>query len=194
MKRFFVLMLSLIMVISLIGCGETGKISENFGVAKEPGNTAYESGKIEGSVYTSCYGLTFEKPDNWVYTTEEELASVPMQEGVYYDMLCQDPETGSHVLVMYEDLLAVKGNATVTEEQYIEVVSQSLYGSGFMMVDGGTASVCGKDFEYVIAYGESEDITVQQGSYIRKEDRIMVSVIALAFNGDSLEDIIKCFK
>ncbi len=192
MKKILALILMVCMVSLLAGCGSN--ISNKFGVAKEGENERPEIGTVEGNLYKSSYGIEFEKPDSWEYATVEELASIETQAGVYYDMLCQDLETGSHILVMYENLIDARGTLTITEDEYIETVSNSLYNGGLMEVGRGETSVSGKAFKYIEAYGEAENVSLTQGSYIRKEGNIMISVIVAAFNDDDLTDIMKCFK
>ena len=206
MKRIFALILVLIMSVSLMGCGEKHKeiqISDKFPVAKAPVKTVYEAGKIVGNVYESSFGIKFEKPENWEYLTDEEIKKIPTQEGVHYDLGCQNAESGSNVFVMYEDLIAVAGNATISEEQYINVITQGLVGNGFLIADSGKANIGGKEFQYVTAMidnsdspeiEESEVISIEQSSYIRKEGEVMISVIAMAFNEDNTEDIMKNFE
>lgn len=206
MKRIFALILVLIMSVSLMGCGEKHKeiqISDKFPVAKAPVKTVYEAGKIVGNVYEGSFGIKFEKPENWEYLTDEEIKMIPTQEGVHYDLGCQNAESGSNVFVMYEDLIAVAGNATISEEQYINVITQGLVGNGFWVTDSGKANIGGKEFQYVTAMidnsdspeiEESEVISIEQSSYIRKEGEVMISVIAMAFNEDNTEDIMKNFE
>ena len=201
MKRIFVLMLVLIMGLSLIGCGN--KISKEFEIAKESASKVIATGKIEGDVYTHEFGIRFEKPENWVYSTEEELAQMESQEGIVYDMFCQNVDTGSQVLVLYEDLLETTGNNTLTEEQYMEVVSNNLYRGGFMIMDVGKKELCGKEYEYLSAYteheytseaGTAEIMTINQISCLRKEGGVMISVIIMSFGEENIDDIVKYFK
>lgn len=191
MRKLSALILALILVLSFTGCGEKREVE----YAKAPEASVPEKGTIEGNVYTGALsGLVFNKPEGWVYATDEEIASVEAPEGVFYDMMCQDPVTGSQVAVMYEELLITAGNIAVTADKYIEGIGEGLYNSGMEIYDEKDYELGGKTYKSVTVYGESEDISVMQCSLARKEGSKMISVVAVAFNGESVEDILNYFE
>ena len=189
MKKALALLLVLAVFAGFTGCGKT---SGEVNYAKEPDFAIPERGKIEGNVYESEYsGIRFEKPDGWKYATNEELGSVDSGAGSTYEMLCQDPETGSHVAIIYEELLITAGNITVTEEEYIDAISENMYNSGLDIMNNGDMTIGGKGYKFVEVYGESEEISINQYSIARKAGNIMISVIITAFNDDSASDILE---
>ncbi len=61
--RFFALVLAALMLTALVSC-------DTAAAAKK-----YSRGTVDGNVFTSTFsGLTFTKPDDWVYYTDEEIA------------------------------------------------------------------------------------------------------------------------
>ena len=192
MKRIFALIFALVMVLSLAGCGAgNGEVK----YAEAPEVVIPEKGKITDNVYENSFaGIKFNKPENWIYATEDELSTLEAAEGVYYDMVAQNPETGSQVAVMYDDLLLTVGNIAITEEKYIESIAEGLSNSGLMVMDEADVEIGGKTYKSVTVYGEAEDISVTQQSMARKEGAKMVSIAVVAFNEDSVEDIIEYFE
>lgn len=192
MRKLFALILALIMVLSFTGCngGET-----EVKYAESPEVVIPEKGKITGDIYESSFaGIKFTKPENWVYATDDELSTLEAAEGVYYDMVAQNPVTGSQIAVMYDDLLITAGNIALTEEKYIESIAEGLSNTGLMIMDEEDVKIGDKTYKSVTVYGETEDISVTQQSIARKEGTKMISIAVVAFNDDSISDIMACFE
>ena len=215
MKKLLALLLSFVMILSFAGCAvfvkegketqgkeegnatqaNTSEESGEVKYAKAPEASVPKKGKIEGNLYTSSLGnIVFEKPDNWEYATDEELASVQMGNGVYYDMACQDLETGSQIFVLYEELLLTKGVITSTADEYIKEISEGLYNSGLSIMSQDDKIIGENTYKSVTAYGEAEDFSVEQCSMAYKEGNTMVSIVVVALNDDSVEDILAYIK
>lgn len=192
MKRLSAVILTLAIAFTLVGCG---KDSREVKYAESPSATIPEKGKITGDLYESAFAdLTFTKPEGWEFATDEEKASLEAGEGMYYDMLCQDPETGSQVAVIFEEVLLTVGNIAITEDEYIEAISEGLYNSGLEVLSQEDKEVGENTYKTVTVYGESEELTVMQTSMARKVGNTMISVIAVAFNDDNIYDILDYFE
>ena len=109
-------------------------------------------------------------------------------------MVAQNPVTGSQIAVMYDDLLITAGNIALTEEKYIESIAEGLSNTGLMIMDEEDVKIGDKTYKSVTVYGETEDISVTQQSIARKEGTKMISIAVVAFNDDSISDIMACFE
>lgn len=191
MKKILSFMLAGVIAFSFAGCSrEEGEVK----YAEAPSASMPDKGVIDGDKYESTYAnLKFVKPEGWVFATEEEIATIEAGDGVYYDMVCQNPETGSQVAVMFEETLLTLGNIAITEDKYIEAISEGLYNSGLDVISQEDKKIGEDNYKSVTVYGESEELTVMQTSLARKKGNTMISVIAVAFNDDVVDDILKCF-
>lgn len=191
MKKTVALILAGIVAFAFQGCS---KINPDLEYATAPDVSLQEKGSWDGNVYKNDSAeLIYEKPESWIAATDEELSSVKSAEGMFYDMLCQDPSTGSQISVSHEELLLTTGSITITEDEYIEALAENFYNSGMDVLDRGEVEICGNTYKTVTVYGESEDLIVTQCSMIRKVGNTMISVIAVAFNEDSIDDIMSGF-
>ena len=88
----------------------------------------------------------------------------------------------------------LKGNVTLSEEKYIESIAEGLSNTGLMIMDEADVKIGDKTYKSVTVYGETEDISVTQQSLARKEGAKMISIAVVAFNDDSISDIMACFE
>ncbi len=190
MKKILALVLCVVVCLSVSGCGEKKEVQ----YAKAPEASVPAKGAWDGNVYTNSFSeLTFEKPEGWISATDDELATLDVAEGVFYDMMCQDPETGSQVAIMHEELLLTTGSITITEDMYIESLSESFYNSGLEVISQEDVTIGENTYKSVMVYGEAEDISMTQYSIVRKVGNTMVSIMVVAFNDTDIEEIIAYF-
>ncbi len=131
MKKIFALILVLVLTVSLAGCGK-----------EEPINKSLSKGVIDGNVYTNEYiGLTFTKPDSWIYSTDEEISEIMgatydlVDSSDYeaavsnlvsvFDMMARDPETGNNANIVFENL-SLSSSEDITVDEYIEISKANL--------------------------------------------------------------------
>lgn len=185
MKKVIALLMCLVMI-PAVGCTK-----QDVKYAEAPEKVNAEKGAWEGDVYKGGFtGLTFTLPQGWEKVTEEELSeAMGEKDGITYDMMCQNESTGSHVMISYEELLKTAGKSSITEEDYLKIVSDNLYNMGFDVSDISETTLCGKTFYLVRAYGEGDGFRVNQYSLVRYEKGYMISVIINAVNDDSFESI-----
>lgn len=190
MKKIITAALSVLMLFSLTSCTE-----RELTYAESPDRTVAERGKIEDGAYKGNFTeLEFRIPDGWECLTDEELLEITGDaQGLTYDMMCQNNQTGSVVAVLYEDLLKSAGTNRITEEEYIKAVSENLYSMGLSVSEGEDITLGENRFLMLRAHGESEDITLDQCSLARKRDGYMISVIVTAANGDDADVILNSF-
>lgn len=213
MKKIVALLLATVMVFLLVACGSTKKDDDI--KQDDPIQTKEVSrGSIEGDVYTSEFlGLSFTKPESWVYSTDEEIAAA-MNLGVdiflgenfkdavennpsLFDMMAVDIITRSNINIVFENLS--KTFATnITVEQYIQALKAQLANLSGMKVTFPEA------FE-TVKLGETEftkvdcTVTVQGSSmkqiyYLNKVDKFMRSVIVTIPSGYTAEQIEAMFQ
>ncbi|MDO5478905.1 MAG: hypothetical protein Q4G23_07035 [Clostridia bacterium] len=191
MKRILALILVAVLAFAFAGCAEkSGEVK----YAEAPETSMPEKGKITGDTYESTFAdITFTKPEGWIFATDEEIAGIEAGDGIYYDMVCQNPDTGSQVAVMFEETLLTIGNVAITEDEYIKAISEGLYNSGLEVISQEDKKIGEENYKSVTVYGEAEELTVMQTSLARKKGNTMISVVAVAFNEDNIDDILKCF-
>lgn len=120
MRRF----LALLQIICLLGllpaCGtESEKVEfENETTETQMAETKeFSRGTINGDVYSNQFiGISFTKPELWVYSTDEEIANLMgisaevLEDGNFimeasklntiYDMMVQDAMTGNNIIIL----------------------------------------------------------------------------------------------
>ena len=192
MKKIFALLLVLGLSVSLAGCN-----------AKEVINKSLSRGVVDGNVYTSEYiGLTFTKPDTWVYATDEQMNELMgasaelMGQTDYeaavsdllsiYDMQVTDPATNNNINIVYENL-KLNGNESMTEEQYIEFVKQNLGSIAELTYSFGeieNATLGGVEFKKILCDVDySGIISMKQVMYIKNIDGFMCGITVTIADG-----------
>lgn len=209
MKRMLLMVMMICMLGGLIGCSAGGKDKETEAPTKE-----ISRGTVDGDVYTSEFiGISFTKPELWVYSTDEEIAAA-MQVGAeildvenfsaeaaklssVYDMMAKDLMTGNNINVTFENL-KVSGSSNITVEQYIKVFEDLMIEQAAMMnYQFGEAEKCKlgeQDFYRVPAEGNYLSIDFDQYIYIRKEGTYMIVITLSLFDGSDVATYEAMFK
>ncbi len=189
MKKTLSILILICMLFSLAACGK-----KEVQYAKEPESSIPEKGHWTDNVFKSDYAdLTFEMPEGWISAKDDELLKL-QTEGIYYDFMCQKEETGSQVALMFEELLLTEGSIAITEDEYIEMLSDSFSYSGMQVVETKDITLGKENYKAITVYGEADDFSVTQCSMVRKKGNTMISVIVTALNDDNIEDTLKFFK
>ena len=213
MKKFLALTLAVVMALLLVSCASVPSNND-----EQPDDSKKASelsrGTIEGDVYTSEYlGLSFTKPESWVYSTDEEIAAA-MNLGVemflgenfknavennpsIYDMMVVDTITRSNINVGFENLS--KTFATnITVEQYAQALKAQLSNVSGMTVtfpESFDAVKLGEtEFTKVDCTITLQGISMKQVYYLNKADNFMRFVIATIPSGYTVEQIEAMFQ
>lgn len=190
MKKTLLILLIIAFIFSFTGCTK-----RELKYAKEPLASIPEKGTWTDSVYRNDFAnITFQKGEDWKSATDDELSKLQAADGIYYDLVCQHEKTGSQITVMTEELLLTEGNITITEEEYIQKLSEAFTSSGMEVIAMEDITLGDEVYKSLTVYGESEDFKVTQCSAVRKKGNTMISVIFTAFNDDSVFDMLKYFK
>ncbi len=239
MKRILAILLVLTMLLSFASCGsetsddkdtekekitETDKKDNNEenkedeekpDSGNENTNVKISRGKINGNVYKNTFlNLTFTKPSDWNYATDEEIAATMNiavdffkeeyaqgleealeKNGSVYDMLAKTPDGGSNVIISYENLSKV-GYDEVTAMDYAEILELQL--TNMTTYDIDLEEPYEKTFlgeKYVIIDSASTvyGVTVYQRYYVRKVDKYMAAIIITSQSEKGLDDVEKMF-
>ncbi|MBR6725845.1 MAG: hypothetical protein IKL81_02520 [Clostridia bacterium] len=204
MKKITALILAILMAVSLLACNNDTSVDKGTDGAQQEAKLT--RGTIAGNVYTTDYlGFSFEKPETWVYSTDEEIAATLNfsietfldnsfkealeKSGTIYDMMVTDTLTSTNIIVGYESLPL----SNITEDQYFEAMKQQLQNvTGYTVdfPDEYEKITLGKnEFTKAVCVTTVYDSTITQVYYVRKVDQCMAFVIATIPAGYAVSDI-----
>lgn len=206
MKKFLAILLALVMLVSFAACSAEEAVKD----LAEISNKKITRGTIDGNVYSSEYAqFTFTKPDDWNYSTDEELAALINSSsdmisassfektladaGSVYDMMAKDDVTGSNIMVMFENLTVTNAGRSVTAEEYLDILKENLAGQttdmtyNFMAQEDVT--IGGNEYLKATFTVTIATSILSQVYYMRAIDNVMCVIISTPANGVTAEDI-----
>lgn len=225
MKKIVTLCLALILGLLLVACTtppenvippENETTPENVTPPENETtpNPELSRGTVENGVYQNEFlGVSFNKPELWVYLTEEEIAAQMnlaadklLNENLketlennpsIIDMMVIDPVSRSNLNVTYENL--AKALATnITVEQYIEVFKQQMSGMVGMTVtftgEPETVKLGNVEFTRLLCNTTTNGVQMKQAVYLRKIDTYMISVSVTVVSGYTIAEIEAMFE
>lgn len=213
MKKFLALTLAVVMALLLVSCASAP--SNNDEQPDDSKKAAEISrGTIEGDVYTSEYlGLSFTKPESWVYSTDEEIAAA-MNLGVemlldenlknalennpvIYDMMVVDTITRSNINVGFENLSKTFAS-NITVEQYVEALKAQLANASGLTVTFPesleTVKLGETEFTKLDCSVTTQGVSMKQVYYLKKVDKFMCYIIVTIPSGYTVEQIEAMFQ
>ena len=116
MKKIFVLIAAIMLLLCLCACGGTDKLPIiedntddavlNEAEAKEPPTRESIAGTYSGDVYENGYmSYKFTKPSDWEYSSEEDIAELfdgaGLDDSSFCDMMVIDSATGNNINIIY---------------------------------------------------------------------------------------------
>lgn len=207
MKKWLALLLAAMMALALVACGDTPANNDNDNKDNDTKTEEFARGSWDGNVYTNdSLNLTVTVPDGWKIATDEELAAIMgitidslTEQGVSeeflkaqntYEMMAQDPNYGTNVIVMAENLAVSVGGTSYDEKAYSDVIINTLpaeYGYEFSEPETVTVG----DRQYYLVQGVAKEGALGQDFLFTRIGNHMVSVIlsyspALVENADLL--------
>lgn len=215
MKKILAILMALSMVFSLAACGEKDndddkkdkKDKTSLSLETDENNNdetaefiELSRGVINGNTYTNAFiGVSFTKPSDWTFASEEELAStfslaedlfdMDIEEALennvlFYDAMAKAP-TGENVMFGFESLEATN-SVGITVEEYLSNVKTGLLSSGlnysFDLIN--KTELSGKTFDSLVAYAETNGVEIYQKYYVAIEGEVVV-FIAVTVNNES---------
>ena len=192
MKKFLALLLAIVMLSALVGCG----------------GAELTRGVVEGDVYKNeSLGLNFNKPSSWVYSTDEEIAESmgaaadilggDLKEALeknptIYDMMVVDSLTRTNINVGFENLSKTL-SSNITVEQYVDSLKEQFSKITEMTVtvhDGlETVKLGETEFTKFVCDTKMSGVKMTQVYYLRKIDNYMAFVIVTITRGYTVADI-----
>lgn len=218
MKKLLALLLAASLIALTTACsdnkgnGEDTKAGDDTTVNSTE-KVEFSRGTIDGDVYNNAFlGFKFTKPESWVYSTDEEIASAMgmgaealgkdykellESNAAVFDMMVVDSLTGSNINVTYENL-SKSFSTNITVEQYIDAVEQQLSGLADATFDISdefeTVTLGANEYTRVIMETTMYGIDMQEVYYLRKMDTYMSGIIVTIVDGYSIEDIEAMFE
>ncbi len=156
-----------------------------------------ERGETTDTAYTNeSLGITFTKPLNWTFYTDEQIAELmDISADMYKDkdliksaditsvidfMAVKNGNT-NNVNLSIENL-AVTGNKKITEEEYLEItkknINEQVAGMSYTFSESKTVKLGEEEYLMIEASCNYSGIQLTQFIYVRKVDKFMVCVTA----------------
>lgn len=190
---------------------ETEALSET--AAPEPVAKTFSRGKWSGRTFTSDYaGLTFTLPDGgWKIYSDAELAEYMdvsldesgmsvseqdlIQQSNIIDVIVEEPETVSSIMLVYENLALNPAAMDITVEEYAESIAEDLRNDedfDYRIDELTTATLCG--MEYVMLHVSIDEYGLDQTSLIRREGDMMVDLTLTGVGIESINAMLDMFE
>lgn len=163
-----------------------------------------EKGKTDGNIYTSTtLGITFEKPAAWAFAQESDLAylsglstesfddfaATAQVLPAVYDMYASHKESGSDVIICYENLLLTSGEK-LTASEYAEIIKNAIFDTPDVTItDHGKITIGSRTYEKVSIKLPMEDVTLTKTHYLTSVgNHIATIIVSLPENSDISPD------
>ena len=213
MKKIIALIIASVMVLSFAACGAKdvvdNVVNDVVDNIVEEANKEITRGVINGNSYTSEYsGISFNKPDAWTYSSDEELAALisasaeqldttnfaksVAEMGSVYDMMATDPATGSNVMVLYENLKITNAGNSLTAKEYLDILKTQLptqSGMDYNFMSEETVTFNGNEYLKGTFTLTIETSIISQVYYMRAIGDVMNVVIVTPVNGVTPADV-----
>lgn len=198
MKKLFVLLLAVIMIMSLASCGTDEEAAQT---------VDFENGVIDGNVYTNeVGGITFTAPDGYEYFTEEMIAEafnittetleIENIESTVYDMYCYNETSRSSLNVNFENLVMTHG-ADFSVEDYIDncMTSYKITFNSFedvilQSIEDSTIDIDGTEFGCIEMVLDNDGEEFYETLLVKKVGNYMMTCTVAAYTEAEMDNII----
>ena len=214
-KRLIAFLVSALVLMAFLSCSDGDELSQGkdsasssdlVTSAKNDDEITMERGTVDEDVYyNEVTGIKFAKPDTMIYATDDEIAqainitkeqlnSDDLFENAavttIIDFMATEPITGNNINVSYENL-EKSNSSNITMEQYIEIFKNnilSIYPEsyGYTFSDVEEITLGSEKYHKIVGMCTVEGITMEQGIYLRKIDKYMVSISITTVDGADL--------
>ena len=116
--------------------------------------------------------------DVGISASQEEINAVTI-----YDMIAQDPYSGTNVIILYENLSLVQDGLSYSAEDYLQASNEMLEQTGFYDNFSATSEVtlCGETYVSQNITGNMNGVATNQYYFTRRIDDYMLSIIISLF-------------
>ncbi|MCM1055179.1 MAG: hypothetical protein NC394_06625 [Bacteroides sp.] len=180
---------------------------------KEVEKVDYVHGTVDGNKYSSdMFGLTAEFDSDWIFLTDEELASqngmsdmskesaadVFSSVGIVYDMYA-GKEDGSNISFIVEDL-SKSNNSSLDEKGYVDAtyptLKSQLEAQGLTVdsLDRTTVTFAGNESPCIKIAISVSGISMYEYQVYKKAGQYMGVITITGFSEEDNEEMAKCFK
>ncbi|MBR5500765.1 MAG: hypothetical protein IKV74_04480 [Clostridia bacterium] len=219
MKRFFALVLTIVMVFCITACGKDTDIRGTFegGSSAAPSTTPEKGSFSVGSVNANKYvnkfaGISCELGSDWTFMTDEQIkqnnetalgqlggdyAELIQNADTFTDMMATHKNETDTLNITFEKLKGV--NALMSEERYIESSIDSLkdafasMGFGNLKTDSGKVNFAGKERHYLDVSGTYSGIAMYERMIVMKCDNYVVLVTVCTWQTNTCQDVLNMF-
>lgn len=173
MKKFALALALLMSVSTMTACGESDTPSE---ACVQTVANPFERGTINGNTYENKFiEAKIVVPDGWTVLSEKEVSTLKSTDATIYDVMAADVESGSNIIVMYEDLTKEIDNAKdMTMLQYVASFKVQMTADKTStytpLGDDADVQIAGKTYRKVAYQTTSNTMngTFYQAAYLRK--------------------------
>ena len=213
MKKMTAIALALICVLTLAACGNTTEKDK-----------AFVCGTVTDNVYESEFsGFKMTVSDGWVFSGEEEIMEMMdftadslseilsdreaknlelSKQKTIYDAMAVNQNTGSNVIVMYENMSASIGGSLYTPDSYADVLEDQLTKTGaeagmdYSLKSKESIDFCGNEYLSVTWETETQGITLEQSYLLRKvgDYMLVICITCVPQTGATLDSIMAMFE
>lgn len=217
MKKWLALLLSLVMVFSLTACGSTpDEPDPDEGSGSQTEEKQFESGKIDGDVYSSdVTGLKFTLDSDWVFlddegieeltgmvqdmTDDEDLEEAMSQGASIYDMYATTTDgSGRTANITVENLGALYGTI-LNESKYIDAVIDQLQpsfesmGATDVVVETAAYTIAGVEHSGIHCAFTLQGVSICEQMVCIKEGRYMYNITCVGTDEDAAAGVMAMF-
>jgi len=204
-------------ILIFAGCGTKPETQENTsGQGTQSEQKEFARGEWVETVYTNEFAeLKYEIPEGWVYATDEEIKAVvgqgaeminesggtefsteQLEQTAVYDMLVQNPVTGTNVQVIFESLKGIPGGTQIDTNIYIETTKNLLTSSGvaeYNFSDTYEVTIGANKYTVLDLEYELWGVSVQQRYCTRRVGDYMTSIIVTDAAGGDIDKVMDSF-
>jgi len=162
------------------------------------------SGSWSENTWAGAYtGLKFVMPDGWVNCTgqkKDESLNVQKASAVtYIDMFSEDVNTGSSVIVLYEIIPVIyinqESGTGISAGDFNDLRKAANTDINSVYSTGSNTKICGQLYAHLIRTLSGNDSGYEQHYFtIRINEFYMMLIVITLDNGETLNNILACFK
>lgn len=205
-KSIFAVMLAAVLALGTAGCLKNTTEQDK----------AFVCGTVNGNVYESKFsGLKLTAPEGWEYSTDEELlemmelagdeftddaekkAAELSKQKTIYDAMLMDTESGTNVIIMYENMSASIGGSLYSPKEYSDLLKNGASEEeGYREIADEETEFCGEKYHSLIWRSVNEnDVEIEQCTLVRKVDNYMLAIVFSYIPDDGMpESLMEMFE